>query len=148
MGHDITAIRKSSIEKDSDENELSYIRIGAWNHHKAYMLYEVLNAHSCNGGVSGNGREREFTSDELKIALAKFKYMLGEPRDQIIAEMESSEWAKAADEFMEAVMKALIGGAPEKSQSDNDNVIKDNNEDILRFLTEIQVNEPVVIQFY
>ena len=148
MGHDITAIRKSTIEKDSDENELSYIRIGAWNHHKAYMLYEVLNAHSCNGGVSGNGREREFTSDELKISLAKFKYMLGEPRDQIIAEMESSEGAKTADEFLGALMKALTGGAPEKKQSDDDDVIKHNNEDILRFLTEIQVNEPVVIQFY
>ena len=90
MGHDITAIRKSSTK------ELSYIRIGAWNRHKAYMLYEALNAHSCNGGVSGNGREREFTSDELKISLAKFKYMLGEPQDQIIAEMESSEGAKTA----------------------------------------------------
>ena len=148
MGHDITAIRKSTIEKDSDENELSYIRIGAWNRHKAYMLYEALNAHSCNGGVSGNGREREFTSDELKIALAKFKYMLGEPRDQIIAEMESSGEAKRSDEFLEAIMQALTWGAPEKKQSDDDDVIKHNNEDILRFLTEIQVNEPVVIQFY
>ena len=61
MGHDITAIRKSSTK------ELSYIRIGAWNRHKAYMLYEALNAHNCNGGVSGNGREREFTPDESKI---------------------------------------------------------------------------------
>lgn len=148
MGHDITAIRKSSIEKDSDENELSYIRIGAWNHHKAYMLYEALNAHNCNGGVSGNGREREFTPDELKIALSKFKYMLGEPRDQIIAEMESSEGAKAADEFLGALMEALMAEAPEKSESDDDDGIKHNNEDILRFLTEIQVNEPVVIQFY
>ena len=142
MGHDITAIRKSSTK------ELSYIRIGAWNRHKAYMLYEALNAHSCNGGVSGNGEEREFASGELKIALAKFRYMLGEPREQIIADMESSEGAKAADEFLVTLMKALTGGTTEKSQSDNDDVIKDNNEDILRFLTEIQVNEPVVIQFY
>lgn len=148
MGHDITAIRKSSIEKESDD-ELSYIRIGAWNRHKAYMLYEALDAQECNGGVSGNGREREFTPDELKIALAKFKYMLGEPRDQIIAEMESSDGAKAADKFLGALMKALTGRAPEKSQSDDDDDgIKHNNEDILRFLTEIQVNEPVVIQFY
>lgn len=147
MGHDITAIRKSTIEKDSDENELSYIRIGAWNRHKAYMLYEALNAHSCNGGVSGNGREMEFTPDKLKIALAKFRFMLGEPREQIIADMESSEGAKAADEFLETLMKALTGGTPEKSQSDDDEINR-NNEDILRFLTEIQVNEPVVIQFY
>ena len=148
MGHDITAIRKSSIEKDSDENELSYIRIGACNRHKAYMLYEALNAHNCNGGVSGTGEEMEFTPDELKIALAKFKYMLGEPRDQIIAEMESSEGAKAADEFLGALMEALTGRAPEKSESDDEEDIKYNNEDILRFLTEIQVDEPVVIQFY
>lgn len=141
MGHDITAIRKSSTK------ELSYIRIGAWNRHKAYMLYEALNAHSCNGGVSGNGREMEFTPDELKIALSKFKYMLGEPRDQIIAEMESSEGAKQSDEFLEAIMQALTGGAPEKSDIDSE-TIEHNNEDILRFLTEIQVNEPVIIQFY
>ena len=141
MGHDITAIRKSSTK------ELSYIRIGAWNRHKAYMLYEALNAHSCNGGVSGNGREREFTPDKLKIALAKFRFMLGEPREQIIADMESSEGAKAADEFLVTLMKALTGGTPEKSQSYDDEINR-NNEDILRFLTEIQVNEPVVIQFY
>jgi len=141
MGHDITAIRKSSTK------ELSYIRIGAWNRHKAYMLYEALNAHSCNGGVSGNGEEREFASGELKIALAKFRYMLGEPREQIIADMESSEGAKAADEFLVTLMKALTGGTPEKSQSYDDEINR-NNEDILRFLTEIQVNEPVVIQFY
>jgi hypothetical protein len=142
MGHDITAIRKSAPE------ELSYIRIGAWNRHKAYMLYEALSAHNCNGGVSGNGGEKEFTPDELKIILAKFKYMLGEPRDQIIAEMESSEGAKAADEFMRGLMKALMAEVPEKSESDDDDDIKYNNEDILRFLTEIQVDEPVVIQFY
>jgi hypothetical protein len=62
--------------------------------------------------------------------------------------MESSEGAKAADEFMRALMKALMAEAPEKSESDDDDEIKYNNEDILRFLTEIQVDEPVVIQFY
>lgn len=141
MGHDITAIRKSS------DQELSYIRIGAWNRHKAYMLYETLEAQNCNGGVSGNGREREFTSDELKIALSKFKYMLGEPRDQIIAEVESSEGAKNSDEFLTALSTALTGRPLEKSDIDSE-TIEHNNEDILRFLTEIQVNEPVIIQFY
>ena len=141
MGHDITAIRKSS------EEELSYIRIGAWNRHKAYMLYETLNAEDCNGGVSGNGREREFTSDELKIALSKFKYLMGEPKDEIIAEMESSEGAKNSEEFLTTLSTALTGRPLEKSDISSEE-IEHNNEDILRFLTEIQVNEPVVIHFY
>lgn len=117
MGHDITAIRKSSIEKNSND-ELSYIRIGAWNNYKAYMLYEALNAQDCNAGVSGNGVEREFSPDELKIAISKFKYMTGESKEDIIAEV-------IGDEDMEY-----------------------NNEDIMRFLTDIQVDEPVIIEFY
>jgi len=146
MGHDITAIRKSALDSGS-EDELSYIRIGAWNRHKAYMLYDALEAEDCNGGVSGNGGEKEFTPDQLKIALAKFKYMTGEPKDEILAYVEASKGSQMGNEFLNQVMVALTGDIPQQTNPD-DEQIQSNNEDILRFLTEIQVEEPVIIQFF
>lgn len=141
MGHDITAIKKST------EEEISYIRIGAWNRHKAYMLYEALGCQDSDGGVSGIGDEKEFTPEQLAIALAKFKYETGEPKEEILAYMESSRGTIQGNEFLNQVMEALTGDIPVK-ESPDDEQIQNNNEDILRFLTEIQVNEPVIIQFF
>ena len=59
MGHDI-----SGFKTNDTENEIAYLRRGAFNELKS-TIYNALDCHECNGGVSGNGSEREFSKDEL-----------------------------------------------------------------------------------
>ena len=146
MGHDITAIKKSDFVQ-GNESELAYIRIGSWNRHKAHVLYDALESYECDGGVSGNGREKEFSPEQLKIALAKFRYMLGEPQEEILAQMQSTESTAMGKEFLEQVMLALTGTAQDPDEPD-DEQIRENNQGVLEFLTKIQTDEPVVIQFF
>lgn len=65
MGHDIYGYKPSDTKK-----EVAYLRRGAFNPLK-HTIYDALDCHECNGGVSGNGSEKEFTKDELIIALNK-----------------------------------------------------------------------------
>ena len=65
MGHDIKAYRF----KD-DEDEVAYLRRSAFDDRNG-QIYELLNCQDYNGGVSGNGSEREFTRDEIAAAIVK-----------------------------------------------------------------------------
>lgn len=63
MGHDI-----SGFKTTDKENEIAYLRRCAFNDLNS-VIYDALDCHECNGGVSGNGQEREFTEKELTKAL-------------------------------------------------------------------------------
>lgn len=153
MGHDIYAYRRSAfpkgISESSEEDEISYLRASAFNRHKAHILYDALDAHDCDGGVSGNGGVREFSQEQVKNALAKFLYMKGEPEDEIINEVYSSEPTQRGVEMLGKMIEAISGSVLEDSAfSISHEDMESNSEDVHRFLREIQVDEPVVIAFY
>lgn len=153
MGHDISAYIATGFSEDLTEEfdhaeEISYIRISAFNRHKAHILYDALEARDADGGVSGNGAVKRFTPEQLRIALAKFLYMKGEPEEEIVESVESSEATQAGKSMLESVIKALTGSTEKKDWGISAEDIEHNNEDVLRFLQEIQSEEDIVITFY
>lgn len=78
MGHDI-----SGFVKGQTGREVAYLRIGAFNTNKSFFFYDAIQSQECDGGVSGNGSEKQFTNEELKLAKQRLKYMLGESQEEV-----------------------------------------------------------------
>lgn len=139
MSHDITARAKSTGKK------ISYINIGAFNQSKSWILYESLNCSDFNAGVSGNGGSKTIVESDIKISLSKFKYLLGEPADQVESTVVSSDPCVSASVILRNVLKSL-GSKPGKEDI-RINLDKESLCDVERFLTEIQDSGEIVIDF-
>lgn len=63
MGHDI-----SGFKTNETKDEIAYLRRGAF-HNLNGAIYNALGCRECNGGMSGNGKERLFSKEELIKAL-------------------------------------------------------------------------------
>lgn len=139
MGHDITGYRKA------DSKELSYIRIGAWNRYKAFLLYDSLSSPNQNCGVSGCGGSIDYSPLQIAQAIAKFKYLCGESKEDIVESMKSSEGYQTSKSSIDNLMTVLTGrplvepDVPEEAQR--------YQEDVLRFLKDLDIGEEVTIDF-
>ena len=71
MGHDIYA----KNPKDTSE-DYAYLRRGAFSKHN-YTIYDALDAHKHNGGVSGYGTEEVFTRGQILEGLERLKGIEG-----------------------------------------------------------------------
>lgn len=69
MGHDIYAYKSKQAELN-DEEEVAYLRRGAFNELHD-VIYDVLECHRYNAGVSGNGDGQYFTQKEIIKAIKK-----------------------------------------------------------------------------
>jgi len=139
LGHDITATAKRSGER------LSYISIGAFNQSKSWILYESLNCNEFNAGVSGNGGSKIILESDAKISLSKFKYLSGEPVDEMESAVSTSKPCISASGILKKVLRSL-GSKP----SGEDIKIRPDQEslrDVERFLTEIQGSGEIIIDF-
>ena len=139
MGHDISARLKKGSER------IAYLGIGAFDQPKSWILYESLNSNELNGGLSGNGGTKYFTSEELKIALQKFIYLTGEPQNQISDTIESTEQYELAKESIDLVMD--IFGCKDEAKLIL-NLTEESKKSVEKFLREIQNDEGVYIDFY
>lgn len=139
MSHDITARVKSTGKK------ISYINIGAFNQSKSWILYESLNCSDFNAGVSGNGGSKTIMESDIKISLSKFKYLSGEPADQMESTVGSSEPCVSASIILRKILSSL-GSKPNKEDI-RINLDKESLGDVERFLTEIQDSGEIVIDF-
>lgn len=139
MSHDITARVKSTGKK------ISYINIGAFNQSKSWILYESLNCSDFNAGVSGNGGFKTITESDIKISLSKFRYLSGEPADQMESTVVSSDPCVSASIILRKVLRSL-GSKPDKEDI-RINLDNESLNDVERFLTEIQDSGEIVINF-
>jgi hypothetical protein len=65
MGHDIYA-KIAEIKKD----EIAYLRKNTGDSDNG-TIYKLLDCEDCNGGVSGNGRYKLFSKEQIKEAIEK-----------------------------------------------------------------------------
>jgi hypothetical protein len=139
LSHDITATSRTTGER------LSYISIGAFNQSKSWILYESLNCSEFNAGVSGNGGSKIILEDDIRISLSKFKYLAGEPVDEMEGTIASSKPCTSASGILKKVLKAL--GAKPSGEDVKINLDSESLKDVERFLTEIQASGEIVIDF-
>jgi hypothetical protein len=139
LSHDITARVKSTGEK------ISYINIGAFNQSKSWILYESLNCSEFNAGVSGNGGSKTVLENEAKISLSKFKYLSGEPIDEMESEIGSSEPCISASIILKNVLESL--GSKPSGEDVRTRPDEESMRDVERFLNEIQGSGEIVIDF-
>jgi hypothetical protein len=139
LSHDITARVKSTGEK------ISYINIGAFNQSKSWILYESLNCSEFNAGVSGNGGSKTVLESEVKISLSKFKYLSGEPIDQMESTIGSSKPCVSASGILKNVLSSL--GSNPSWEDVRITPDEESMRDVERFLTEIQGSGEIVIDF-
>lgn len=64
MGHDITLLNKRG-------NILSSIRFSAWDFNSKYF-YDLFDAQSYNGGVSGYGQTVDYKVSEMHLAYSRY----------------------------------------------------------------------------
>lgn len=102
MGHDISGFIKGQTGR-----EISYIRIGTYNTNKLFFFYDAIQSQECNGGISGNGTEKTFNNEELKIAKRRLKYMLGENEDDIQTLVSESTPEQVGE--MKETIESLFG---------------------------------------
>jgi esterase/lipase len=139
MGHDITATIKGK------KKEASYIRIGAFNSNKSFFLYDALESKEMNGGVSGIGDTKNFSIEEIKLAKAKFNYMIGEDNDEV--ENLITENTKDSVSEMKNVLESLFGveiptNIKSISQEEKDMISEDINrffDDIIKTDKEVEI---------
>lgn len=89
MGHDISAF-KNPPDWDSEnpfDAEVAYLRRSAFCADR-HVIYEVLDAPSHNGGVSGMGETALFTVEDLETAIRKAREESAE--EDIIQFLEKS----------------------------------------------------------
>jgi hypothetical protein len=139
MGHDITARLKKGNEK------VSHISIGAFDQPKAWILYESLNSNDCNGGLSGIGTTRFYTSEELETALQKFLYLKGEPESEIASIVESSEQYNETINVINTIMRVF--GGPKQNDPEL-KLSEETIESVEKFLRSIQFKDGVFIEYY
>jgi hypothetical protein len=139
LSHDITATSRTTGEK------LSYINIVAFNQSKSWILYESLNCNEFNAGVSGNGGSKIILEDEVRISLSKFKYLVGEPVDEMEGTIASSKPCTSASSILKKVLKSL--GAKPSGEDVKINLDQESLGDVERFLTEIQESGEIIIDF-
>lgn len=128
MGHDI-----SGFIKGKPSEEIAYLRIGAFNTNKSFFFYDAIQSQKCNGGVSGNGKEKIFTNEELKIAKKRLNYMLGESEQEIqnLVTESTSENVEEMKETLENFLGVDIGSvAPQISEEEKEMI----GESINKFL--------------
>jgi hypothetical protein len=139
LSHDITATSRTTGER------LSYINIGAFNQSKSWILYESLNCSEFNAGVSGNGGSKIILENDVKISLSKFKYLVGEPVDEMESAVASSKPCTSASGILRKVLKAL--GSKPSGEDVRTRLDPESLGDVERFLTEIQGSGEIVIDF-
>jgi esterase/lipase len=139
MGHDIIAKVKG------DKKDVSYIRIGAFNANKSFFLYDSLDSQEMNGGVSGIRDTKNFSIEEIKLAKAKFNYMIGEDSDEV--ENLITENTKESVSEMKDVLESLFGieiptNIKSISQKEKDMISEDINgffDDIIKKDKEVEI---------
>ena len=142
MGHDISAYKKGTAN-DENANEIAYLRIGAWNRHKANLFYAALNAEKCDGGVSGTGESRDYNLNEIGIAAKKAKYLSGEEEK----EFTNGKADEMSDKMIGGITTMLTRKASKKKELTEQERV-DNLGDILCFFQEIlDAKEDVTITF-
>jgi hypothetical protein len=142
MGHDISGFIKGQTGK-----EISYLRIGAFNTNKSFFFYDAIQSQECNGGVSGNGKEKTFTNEELKTAKRRLKYMLGESKDEIqnLVTETTPENLENIKDTLESFLGVDMGSIAPKICEEEKNII---GEDINCFLDKlIETNQDIEIYF-
>ncbi len=139
MSHDITAFSKNSGEK------LSSLSIGAFNQGKSWILYESLDCNECNSGVSGSGTSKTFTEDKIRISISKFRYLLGEPENELYHIVKDSKPCRSATGLLHRVLRS-IGARPSVADV-KISLDRDSAEDVERFLEEIQNSGEVLVEF-
>lgn len=140
MSHDITAFCRKTGEK------ISTLSIGAFNQGKSWILYESLDCNECNSGVSGSGAQKIFSEEKIKISLSKFKYLLGEPENELYHIIKESRPCKSTQGLLHRVLRAI--GARPSGDDIKISLDRDSAEDIERFLIEIQNSGDVIVEFY
>lgn len=139
MAHDITAISKENGE------EISNLSITAFNQGKSCIFYDSINCNEFNGGVSGNGGKRTLTESELKTALAKFRYILGEPEDEIEFIVSSNAKCRSSKKLLAKVLSAI--GLKPSGEEVKVSLDQISAEDVERFLVDVQNRGEVLIIF-
>ena len=139
MAHDIIAISKENGEK------ISFLNITAFNQGKSCIFYDSLNCNEFNSGVSGNGGKRTLTEGELKIALAKFRYLCGESEDEIEFIVSSNDKCRSSKKLLKKVLSAI--GIKSSGEEVKVSLDQSSAEDVERFLKEIQNVGDVLIIF-
>lgn len=139
MSHDITAFCRKSGEK------ISSLSIGAFNQGKSWILYESLNCPHCNSGVSGSGSKMIFSEEKIKISISKFRYLLGEPENELYEIVRESKPCKSASSVLQRVLRSI--GAKPSGEEIKIYLDRDSAEDVQRFLSEIQNSGDVVVEF-
>ena len=139
MSHDITAFCKKSEEK------ISSLSIGPFNQGKSWILYESLDCNECNSGVTGSGTSKIFSEEKIKISIEKFKYLLGEPENELYHIVKDSKPCRSAVGLLNRVLMS-IGARPSRGDV-KISLDRDSAEDIHRFLTEIQNSGEILVEF-
>lgn len=139
MSHDITAFSKNSGKK------ISFISIAPFNQGKSWMLYESLDSHDYNNGVAGNGNSKSITEEKIKISLSKFKYLLGEPENEIYHIIKQSKACRSSYSILHRVLSAI--GSKPTSRDFKIVIDRESAMDIQRFLEEIQNYGEVIVEF-
>ncbi len=139
MSHDITAFCRKSGEK------ISSLSIGAFNQGKSWILYESLDCTHCNSGVSGSGTQIIFSEEKIKISISKFKYLLGEPENELYEIVKESKPCRSASGILQRVLRSI--GARPSGEEIKIYLDRESAEDIQRFLLEIQNSGDVVVEF-
>lgn len=139
MSHDITAFSKNSGEK------IASLSIGAFNQGKSWIFYESLNCNEYNSGVSGSGSSKIFSEKMLKTSISKFRYLLGEPENELYYIVKDSGPCKSATRLLNRVLRSI--GARPSSGDLKISLDRDSAEDVERFLIEIQDSGDVIVEF-
>jgi hypothetical protein len=139
LSHDITARSKHTGER------ISYINIKAFNQSKSWILYESLSCPGFNAGVSGNGGSKSFSESDVKISISKFKYLTGEPTEEMESAVSSSKPCISASSIIKSVLRSI--GSKNKEEDVKVCMDKESLDDVQRFLTEIQGSGEIVIDF-
>lgn len=85
MAHDISVY----IEKNGRKQEVSYLRIQAFDINAAFFLYNSFDSEDFNLGTSGNGKFKLLNHSEVVKAKSKFNYMITEDEDFIEGEINN-----------------------------------------------------------
>ncbi len=76
MGHDIYARPKDALE------EIAYFRLGAFNEN-VETVYGILEAESFNLQLSGNGKKKSYSADEIVSISKKISHLKGFPYESL-----------------------------------------------------------------
>ena len=139
MSHDIIAISKKSGEI------ISKISISPFDYCKSWILYESLNCDKFNKGVNGNGKEKVLKEKELRVALSKFKYLLGEDENEVINKIKSTAPFKLTVNILKNILRYI------KQEEIKEEQIPIFNRDKLlcieKFLMELQDKGTIILVF-